>query len=268
MINLINEEKDKWRTLFQGADATISSVEALVYYSTFASISKPVLVRCSDGFDYVVKGQMQGQQWMDRALVADRIVGSIGFILGAPTPEIGFINLDPQLIDGNAGMKHLLPGVCHASRHIKDVSPDRETFGHFDFSENRLRFARIAILYGLAFGNDHQFLYALQEPHTVYSHDHGHFFPGGPNWSIASLQGAPDAESDLGTVSACALTQDELAIAASSLGNLTNSSLLQVIAQIPPSWNFSLDEQIEVAMYLEKRRNQLAQKFSITIQPD
>jgi hypothetical protein len=39
----------------------------------------------------------------------------------------------------------------------------------------------------LAQGADHQFISEEMPPYGVYSHDYGHFFPDGPNWSAASL---------------------------------------------------------------------------------
>jgi hypothetical protein len=65
--------------------------------------------------------------------------------------------------------------VCDPQRH--------------DVPDNRPRFAALAVLYGWIPAGDAQLIYRQTVSHLVYSVDHGHFFPGGPNWTLAGLSG-------------------------------------------------------------------------------
>jgi hypothetical protein len=149
-----------------------------------------VALSCEDGQVYVVKGKHAGRQ-----AISDQIVARLGEALGSPTGRPALVEVDQALIDADAQLQNLdgagpfVAGVWHATLHVGNVSDDREAFAHQSVPENRPRYAQLAVLYGWAYTNqDHQFLFAKTEPRLVFSVDHGHFFPGGPNWTAANLQ--------------------------------------------------------------------------------
>ncbi|MGC8541997.1 MAG: hypothetical protein ACP5QA_15410, partial [Phycisphaerae bacterium] len=157
-----------------------------------------------------------------------------------------------------AAIRHIPVGVCHGSRFLKGVSENREPFRYLNVPENRIRFARLAILYGWAFvASDHQFLYRKEPPNLVFSHDHGHFFPGGPNWSVESLTKASAARPDSTILEKCDFTEAEINEALDSLRVVEASHIAHAVAQPPDTWGLSLDDRIALACYLDARREQL-----------
>ena len=46
------------------------------------------------------------------------------------------------------------------------------------------RCALLAVMYGWFQAGDNQLLYRKTPPELVFSVDHGHFFPGGPEWTV------------------------------------------------------------------------------------
>jgi hypothetical protein len=154
-----------------GLGRTEVPITAHTYLKRWETSSKPVLLRCDDGNDHVVKGANTG-----RMLVNDRIVAKLGTLMGAPVPTPEIVHVPPALIAAEPRIAHITPGPAHGSRLIDNCRDG----GIEVTSENQDRFAQLAILFGLATAQDHQFLYADASPHEVYSADHGHFFPQGP----------------------------------------------------------------------------------------
>ncbi len=246
---------EEWKSIIACAIAQRPAPIKALHYAgtTYQSCSKPVLMACSDGHHYVVK-------WYNppRMIANDQIIGHLGVTMGAPTPEVALVELAPELLAAEPAIKHMRAGICHGSRFIKDVSENREHFNFLYVQENRPRFASLAVLYGLAFvAGDHQFLYHKQIPRLVYSHDHGHFFPKGPDWTIKSLSDAPLSGLDLTIVNKCSFTSDEITRAVRSLDKLDNASIAKAVAAPPDEWGLTADERAKLALYLESRRESL-----------
>jgi hypothetical protein len=138
-----------------------------------------------------------------------------------------------------------------------DDCRDARGIEHVDSGDNRKRFALLAIFNGWLSHNDRQFLYGKSSPFTVYSADHGHFFPGGPNWSVASLQQAGPAVADQEIVNACRLTAGELSRACDPLKSVNPEQIACALASAPLQWGVTADEREALAAYLVKRRNEL-----------
>ena len=244
---------EEWKMLVERA-VRPTPVKALHYLGiTYQSCSKPALMACSDNHDYVVKWYMPS-----RMIVNDQIIGILGKALGAPVPEVSLVELVPDLIHADPALNHFRAGICHGSRFIKDVSENRENFNFTYVQENRTRFALLAVLYGLAFvAGDHQFLYKKQSPRLVYSHDHGHFFPKGPDWTVESLDRAPKSTLDDTIIQKCDFTTTEITEALQPLQKVDNPCIAMAVAAPPEHWGLSLEERVALAIYLEKRRDSL-----------
>jgi len=192
---------DEWREAILAApNDAVRTVKAITFLKRWGSFSQPVAVSCDDGDRYVIKGAQVG-----RAIVNDHIVGRLGGLVDAPVGDVVFVDatdlarIEPQVA-------HVRHGLAHGTRLIPDTS-DRLRYEYAGRFENRERFAALCTLYSWAgCFQDHQFIYEENPPHAVYSVDHGHFFPGGPNWSVAGIQAPPAAVID-GDFSSCALTQ-------------------------------------------------------------
>jgi hypothetical protein len=114
-------------------------------------------------------------------IFTDHVVARIAQLIGAPVPQPDLIFVSRELIEINPEMAHIQPGIAHGSRHLADVGERLDNITHLDIPENRTRFALLAVLGAWVFASDRQFIYGTSPPQLVYSVDHGHFLPGGPN---------------------------------------------------------------------------------------
>lgn len=247
-----------WGALLTNATAVASpEVHAETFIKAWPSASKPVAVKCSDGHTYVIKGSNAGRQ-----AINDCVAAKLAALIGAPVPPSALITIPEDLRKATPEMHHLTPGKAHGSRIMEDCS-EREAFANYNEGDNRRRFASIAIFYGWLVANDRQFIYGKANPHNVYSVDHGHFFPGGPDWSAAGLGAAPAAVADRETVTACALNADELRDACQPLHSITPELIAAAVALVPNGWNLSADERIALCEYLERHRTELVNAYPI-----
>jgi hypothetical protein len=245
---------EQWRGLIEQASRSRpTAAQATTFLKTWESASRPVLLRCSDGKDYVVKGKQSG-----RMIVNDHVVGRLGAELGAPVGYVAVVDVPDTLIKAEPNLQHMTPGLSHATLLIPRVG-ERESILHVNVPENRPRFALLAILYGWVSAADHQFLYENQPPHLVHSVDHGHFFPGGPDWTTASLRGAGDPALDPTVAGACAFIAEEIATAAGALAPLPDQVVVEVVAAPPEEWGLTLEERVALAAYLAARRDRLVE---------
>lgn len=236
----------------------LTRVSAETYYQNWGSDARPVLLGCSDGRLYVVKGRHKG-----RVPINDHIVGRLGGLISAPVTEIALVDVPQELISLEPNMKHMTAGVSHGSLWIPDCT-DRMGFDYAGLPENRQRFPLLAILYSWAgVWSDHQFIYKKAPPHIVYSVDHGHFFPQGPNWSLPALANAPTAVVDP-VFNACGFSQAELFEAARKLESVNQGEIAGIVAGVPDDWGISNDETTGMTEYLSRRRKELLSAMGIS----
>jgi hypothetical protein len=235
------------------AQGRASEVVAQTYRGMkWASASQPRLLSCDDGRDYVVKGRQLG-----RVVVNEHVVGRLGAALGAPVGRVVLVHVPLALISLEPELAHMPPGVAHGSEWVSGCS-DRLWIDHIDEPANRPRFASLAVLYGWIPAGDQQLIYSNAAPHVVYSVDHGHYVPGGPNWTVAQLQGAglPVLHPDLAT--GCNLDRTDVLDALTRLRGIDDQQIADVIAGPPNEWGFTTDERVETAMYLAHVRRIMA----------
>jgi len=203
-------------------------------------------------------------RWKDgsraRAIVNDQIVGRIGECLAAPVGTVALIDVPAELIAIQPDMAHMAPGISHGCLLISDCS-ERSTLANLALSENRLRFALLAVLYGWMWAGDHQFIYRNVPPQIVYSVDHGHFF--GQNWNTQSLQSAPPATMDTLIATRCPFTRQEVDEARTRLGKVGEEQIAQAVAMPPDDWGICLDERLALATYLAQRRDALLAAMAV-----
>jgi hypothetical protein len=242
----------EWRALVTRARPSVRLVRALTPVQSFGTYSEPVAIRCDDGEIYVVKGPQ-----VRRALVADHVVGHLAPLVGAPIPPVVLVDLPGDLVAISTRLRDAKfePGGGHGSWRVPDCS-DRRVVEQEHEPGNPERFASLAVLYGWAFAGDHQLLYENQPPRLVYSVDHGHFFAGGPNWTVDTLMAAPPAEPDpwFGMQAATTLP---LRAAIARLQHVTKLDIAEAVAAPHSSWPITLDERAALAQYLALRRDQL-----------
>lgn len=211
----------------------------------FTTASQPVILVSRDGTEWVVKGQQNGKM-----IVNEQIVAHLGFRLGAPIPPVGLIDVPLVLITNCPDMHHMQSGVSHGSQFISDCTQRIDAIDHID--NNKMRFASLHVLYSWIHTNDRQYIYSNQAPNEVYSVDHGHFFPNGPNWTIDSLSKAgPPAFCP--EYSVFNLKPEDYRDTLTRLGKITDEDIVQIVAQPPVEWACSIDEKATLAAYIYKR---------------
>jgi hypothetical protein len=211
--------------------------------------SGSVRLLCVGNRHFVAKGTRN-----QKGLVAEHVVGRLGQLLEAPVGEVALIEI-PEALRAQPEVANMGAGLAHGTRFIENLT-NREAIAYIDVSENRVRFARLCALYSLAGASDHQLFYSTNSPRVVYSLDHGHFFPGGPNWTVDSLRAAPPACVD-GWFGGANLTNVELAEARSKLESIADADISDVLGGPPPEWPFTQEERNALDIYLKARRDKL-----------
>lgn len=226
-------------------------ITAHTFLKKWGTYSRPVLLACDDGNEYVVKGQHAG-----RGIVNDQVIGRLGSAIGAPVGDVALVYIPDALVAAEPAMSDIKPGISHACRWIPGCT-EREHIVHTTVPENRGRFAALALVYGWVHAQDHQFIYTNDPPHLVYSVDHGHFFPNGPDWTIQSLGTAAAATPDPTLIAGCSLSNTELASAVGALGSISDAQIASAVASPPDEWGLTEPERVALASYLRSRRDQI-----------
>jgi hypothetical protein len=234
-----------------------AAIKATTYLQSWPSHSKPVALMCEGGGKYVVKAlQVNRVAEMGRVLVNDQITAQLAELIHASVPHVALIDVPAELIANQPEMTHMMPGIAHGSQFVENVT-ERAMFEHAAVPENRPRFASLATLFGWIGAQDHQFVYSKAAPHLVYSVDHGHFFPGGPAWTEASLAAAPQSQPDTQVTNACNTTQPELHQALQALTAVGDQTIISVVSLPPDEWGLTMEERIALVNFLTKRRAEL-----------
>jgi hypothetical protein len=245
--------RDEWRLLI---DAAKGERPAPIAMTTFLeklpdTASRPIKVLAGDGRVYIVKGRQSGKM-----VVNEQIVAVLAEALNAPVPTVCLIDIPETLINAEPGMAHIVNGVSLAGRWV-DGCTDRLGLEHVDLAENRDRFARLCLLYSWVGASDHQWIYEKAMPNRVYSVDHGHFFPNGPDWTSSHLMAAAFPVPDPQFLP-CAFRPEEFDEPIAALRSVGYDGIARAVARPPDDWAIIDDERIDLAVYLESRRALLA----------
>lgn len=249
--------KDEYCTFLESFSPSEEPIEARTVYRAKKTKSLPVLVKCSDSQKYWIKGFQAGRQ-----IVNDHIIARIGIALKAPVGTPRLINVTQGLIDLEESLSHFQPGIAHGSLLIEDCNDEYSLYAT-DLPENRLRLARLALLYGWFKAGDPQYLYNRNPPRLIHSVDHGHFFPGGPNWTEENLKSASPAIWDECIASKCRFTHGEIVSALDGLACITNEQLFEAVAILPDSWQLTMEEQFTLIEFLHIRQQDLLSGYSV-----
>jgi hypothetical protein len=232
-----------------GAATLEEPARAESFIKTWPTFSRPVAVLCDDGRSYVVKGIRSDQPLMPHALTTERAAGLLGRALGAPVPPVRLVDVT-MLAGIEPQMAHMTPGVVHGTEMIPDCS-DRIGILPPTTDRNRTAYAALAALYGWLQAGDHQLVATLDAAADLYSVDHGHFLPGGPGWSAASLATAtlPVPDAQFASHAPPAALQE----AGRRLGQIDEPGIAQALGQ-PAWWGTPLADRVALGRYLAARR--------------
>jgi hypothetical protein len=193
---------------------------------------------------------------MGRAMATDHMVGLLGTVMAAPVGEVALVRMSAELIALNPEIQHFKPGVAHGCRWISHAT-DRMWDEYMREEANRVRFARLAILYGWMHANDEQVIYDRRPPHRVYSVDHGLFLPGETMWNQASLESDGPPTPNQQIVHGASLTSVDLRDAARQLLIVDDDDIERAVAAPPSEWRITIEEREVLADYVTRRRDSL-----------
>jgi hypothetical protein len=247
------EKRIRWEGCLEAEiDRAEDPIILITFRSGWNSAARPVLARGIDKCEYVVKGQQAGRQ-----IVNEQVVARLGMAIGAPVGEPCIVEISEELIAEDSRFSYLTPGTAHATLYIPQCSSEREAVNYTNQPENRERFALLILLYGWLYPNDYQFIYKNARPNLVYSVDHGHFFPGGPEWKQHNLLEAASAEIDQRLVLACKLKLEDIKRQLQVLDAVSEETIIQAVAAVPREWGLTIDERVTLVEYIVKRRQDL-----------
>ncbi len=225
--------------------------KAETFHRVWPSYSRPVLVTCDNGKKYVLKGAHCG-----KAIVNEQIVARLGILLGAPVCPTLLVEIPAELCEIEPQMKDISPGLAHAIEFVDNCS-DRAGIDHTHVEKNRERFACLEVLYTWMYAGDHQLIYQTVPPHLVYSVDHGHFFPGGPNWTTQTLASAATILQFDQVFAIAAITGAEREGVLIKLAAITDTQVNDIVNIPPAIWGIDSAERIALSEMIKIRKSQI-----------
>ena len=186
--------------------------------------------------------------------VTEQIVGRAGVLIGAPTCEVRTAAV-PQAIQGwEFRPGHSLePGIAHACLEVENAVEVRQRLERRNDDDNASRHVYIMALFDWCFGDDAQWLSALDDNGKFYSHDHGWYLPpNGPNLTEAAMRAEVDRAHEL-TDPGDGIVDEDVLAAADSLRAVSRDDLLEVLTAIPQQWSVSNADLERVGSFLEAR---------------
>jgi hypothetical protein len=195
--------------------------------------------------------------------ITEQVVARLGHLLGDMTCEVKRIYI-PEDLEGWEFLPGfaLYPGIAHASTSIPGAVVSREISRYNRQDDNRVRLVIFCAICDWCVGNDHQLLLSADEDCRFYSHDHGHFFPGGPDWSIDTLVYYADHVAGLTGLDLDAIQIHDVA---ERLRSVTRQDIAEVLALMPSSWAASNEELEVLGAFLEHRVEPVADRLHALI---
>jgi hypothetical protein len=248
-------ERSEWADLLQPrhdpADGPLITVIMEPAGNTWSS---PLKVTGDDNRVYFAKFPELCTGPEKLSVVTEMVVARAGRLIGASTCETVIMRVPPDF--QGEPLKNgitISSGVVHASVAIKNCNEVKADLPERAADDNRRRHVGLCALYDWCMGQDQQWLLDVDDSNATYSHDHGHYLPGGGgSWSIdalvANVDQAHPAPGDLTGLSQAAITET-----ASALRAVDRDSLRALLQAAPLSWAVT-NEQLEcLGWFLERR---------------
>jgi hypothetical protein len=196
-----------------------------------------------------------------RVPINELVVARLGALIEAPLCEVGLIEIPDEL----AGVKYredrsLEAGLASGSMNLDGVVEVKGSLADRDKADNARRHAGIFAVYDWCWGSDEQYLYEQEEKRrTTYSHDHGHYFPGGPNWTADTLAAHVDNAHAL--PDPAGLDPRAVRDYAKRLREVARSDIVDVLRGVPPEWAVTTPELETLGWFLERRTETVAARL-------
>lgn len=220
--------------------------------------SRPAQVLADDGNLYWIKpiGNPQGS----RVPTTEQVVGRCGALINAPTCGVSLLEIPAELAGYSLPGNHKLEtGITHGSRDV-DSAEFLRVLKHDERDDNATRRAYIHAMYDWCWGGDDQWLYCIKNDMQVFSHDHGHYLPGGPKWTAEGLKHCVDeAHPFRGPPDSVA--HDAFQEAARRLEAVSRDQIAEILRKIPRSWPIGDHELETLGFFLDRRRGSVSERL-------
>ncbi len=226
-------------------------------YRTVASVlsrapggnSGAMLCRLSNGDRAVVKAA--SNRHGVRSCVAEFVVSAVGQLIGAPVCVVSIVDI-PMDLEGQWYGEQMDAGLASASLEVTGVLESR-SLEHSSDDDNERRHAGVAALYDWCYGGDPQWLYQTTRANTIWSHDHGMYFPGAHVWTAQHLVAEVEAPHPL-PMPLTGVSVAELHRLADALEALALDDIGGVLNWVPATWPIDDDDLRYLGWFLDERR--------------
>lgn len=220
-------------------------------------VSASFLVRADDGIDYWCKAV--DNPCSARLPVNEQVVARLAQAIGVAVPSPALVKLD-----GIAGWKldkrrTVKPGWAHGCAAIEDAI-ETLVLGRREDDDNRVRHAGFYALTDWLVGDDPQWLYSTSAENAFYSHDHGHYFPGGPDWTAESLAAMGTKARELG-IPPTGVDTDEIERLAEAIESTAKEEIDGVMSKIPEQWPVTDGQLAALSDFIDMRRGPVAARL-------
>lgn len=215
------------------------------------------LVVADDGRRYWCKSLNNLQH--PRVPANEQIVGRLGALIGAPVCDVALVRIPDDLAGWEFRPGHALEvGLASGSLAVEPAVETR-ALDNRALDDNARRHAGIYALHDWLGGSDAQWLMFGGDA-AFYSHDHGHYFPGGPGWTIENLEQSVGGAFPLGFPTA-GLDNDEIERLAQRLDAVTEEEVVGCVANVPADWPVQDDELEALIDFVYGRRPAVAERL-------
>jgi hypothetical protein len=253
--------RTEWDGVLAGRRHDRASLQVQVVFNAAGNGgSRPFLVLGSDNRQYWVKALNNPQS--PRVPVNEQIVGRVGALIGAPVCGASIIRIPATIAGWQVTPGYVLAeGLAHASLAEEPVTQIGALQYRTD-DDNVTRHVAILALSDLCWGEDLQWLVKSSDENRYFSHDHGYYFPQGPNWTRADLEANVDVAHELADNGAH-ITLAAARSVANAVESVTREALANAIAGVPQSWLVSDEELETIGYFIEERASQVAARIRV-----
>jgi len=218
--------------------------------------SGALLCRLSNGDKAYVKPLTSPQG--PRVCLNEFVISAMGQLIGAPVCVVRLVEIAADLAGDYYGTA-VAAGIASASLEVPGVLEGRD-FVHRSEDDNQRRHAGVVALVDWCWGADNQWLYQGSDDNRIWSHDHGHYFPGGPAWTVDGLLNVvATANQPLGDLTNC--SQAEVSRLATALRDLKAEDIQGILEWIPGDWPVTDAELTHLGWFLDLRRDDVADRL-------
>jgi hypothetical protein len=232
--------------------AGVTAVTPLV--KSTAGGSGSFLALADDGSRYWCKTLNNCQH--ERVPTNEQVVARLGLLIGAPVCWPELVRIPAALVGWEFRPGRVLEeGWAHGSLAVQPAVEAHDLMNRA-LDDNARRHAGVYALFDWLGGSDPQWL-TVGTDLEYHSHDHGHYFPGGPAWTTGSLQQEAATPFVLGQPTT-GLDASELERLAVAVEAVSEEEVLSVMAKVPADWPVTDEELEALADFVLDRRSSVA----------